>query len=141
VSTSWERQIAFAEHGGRLDPGAPDRVMVGAFSVEWGREAAHRILDRWPEVDAIVCANDLIGLGALQELHRRGLAIPRRVAVTGFDDTLLSVASEPPLTTVRQPVALMAERAIEIVAQGVPEGMPTHERLPAELVVRTSSGG
>lgn len=141
VSTSWERQVAFGEHGARLDPDAPGRVMVGEFSVEWGRDAAHQILDRWPEVDAIVCANDLIGLGALQELHRRGLAIPRRVAVTGFDDTLLSVASEPPLTTVRQPVARMAERAIEIVTTGAAEGSPAHVRLPAELVVRTSSGG
>jgi LacI family transcriptional regulator len=141
VSTSWERQVAFAEHGAALDPAAPDRVMVGEFSVEWGRAAAHRIMDRWPEVDAIVCANDLIGLGALQELHRRGLAIPRRVAVTGFDDTLLAVASEPPLTSVRQPVARMAARAVEIVAEGTAEGRPATVRLPADLVVRASSGG
>jgi LacI family transcriptional regulator len=141
MSTSWDRQTAFTARAAEIDPVAPKRVQVGDYSVEWGRLAAGRIVDRWPEVDAIVCANDLIGLGALQELHRRGIAIPDRVAVTGFDDTLLAVASEPPLTSVRQPVARMARQAVEIVVDGTPDDTPIRVSMTAELIIRASSGG
>ena len=141
MSTSWARQSAFVERASRLDPAAPDRVQVGDYSVEWGRTAAALIVERWPEVDALVCANDLIGVGALQELHRRGVAVPQRVAVTGFDDTLLAAASEPALTTVRQPVAEMAKRAVEIVTGAPPAEPVVRVSPPARLIVRASSGG
>jgi LacI family transcriptional regulator len=141
VSTSWERQLAFTEQAAAIDPLAPERVLVGSYSVEWGREAAGQIIERWPEVDALVCANDLIGLGVLQELHRRGIVIPRRVAVTGFDNTLLATASEPPLTSVNQPVAKMAEQAIDIVTKASDLHTPVQLRLPAQLITRASSGG
>jgi LacI family transcriptional regulator len=141
VSTSWERQVAFTQQAAVIDRLAPQRVLVGSFSVEWGRDAAGQIIDRWPEVDALVCANDLIGLGALQELHRRGIVIPRRVAVTGFDNTLLATASEPPLTSVNQPVVRMAEQAIALVTEESRPRTPVQLRLPAQLITRTSSGG
>lgn len=131
VSTSWERQSAFTRRTGS------DRVLVGSFSVEWGRLAAGRILDRWPDTDALVCANDLIGVGALQELQRRGVAVPGRVAVTGFDDTLLSTVSQPTLTTVRQPVTAMAAQAIHIMTNHGTGA--THAELPATLIPRASS--
>jgi LacI family transcriptional regulator len=140
MSTSWERQMAFTARAVAIDPLATERVLVGDYSVEWGREAAGRILDRWPEVDAMVCANDLIGVGVLQELHRRGVPVPGRVAVTGFDDTLLAAASEPALTSVRQPVARMAQRAVEMVRHGTAYGAPTHISLTAEIILRASSG-
>jgi len=138
VSTSWERQLAFTRRVAALDPAAPARVLVGSYSVEWGRAAAGEIMDRWPEVDAIICANDLIGVGVLQELRRRDLAVPGRVAVTGFDDTLLARTSQPSLTSVRQPVTRMAEAAVRIVTGGaLPEA--EHLSLAAELVTRGSS--
>jgi LacI family transcriptional regulator len=105
MSTSWERQTAFTTRAAQIDPLTAELVLLGDYSVEWGRAAASRILDRWPDADAMVCANDLIGIGVLQELHRRGVPVPGRVAVTGFDDTPLAAASEPSLTRVRQPVA------------------------------------
>jgi LacI family transcriptional regulator len=141
MSTSWERQTAFTARVAEIDPLAPERVLVGDYSVEWGRTAAGRILDRWPEVDAIICANDLIGVGVLQELHRRGVPVPGRVAVTGFDDTLLASASEPALTSVRQPVARMAQRAVEIVSHGTANDTPAHISMTADIIYRASSDG
>jgi LacI family transcriptional regulator len=141
MSTSWEWQTAFTTRAAQIDPLTADLVLLGDYSVEWGRAAAGRILDRWPDVDAMVCANDLIGIGVLQELHRRGVPVPGRVAVTGFDDTLLAAASEPSLTSVRQPVARMAQRAVEIVSQGVANDTPVHISMTAEIIFRASSGG
>jgi LacI family transcriptional regulator len=141
MSTSWERQQAFTVRAANIDPVAPERVLVGDYSVEWGREAAGQVMDRWPEVDAMVCANDLIGVGVLQELHRRGVPVPGQVAVTGFDDTLLAAASEPALTSVRQPVARMAQRAVEIVSHAAAYDAPAHISMTADIIFRASSRG
>jgi LacI family transcriptional regulator len=138
VSTSWERQRAYERRAAALDPAAPTRVLVGSYSVQWGRVAAARVMDQWPEVDAIVCANDLIGLGVLQELRRRDIAVPQQVAVTGFDDTLLAVASDPALTSVLQPVGPMAETAVEIVTGTAPD-TPAHRQMAAHLIERCST--
>ncbi len=138
ISTAWERQVAFTRRVAGRDPAAVNRVLVGEFSVEWGRRAAAQIVEQWPEVDAIICADDLIALGALQELRHQGLDVPGRVAVIGFDDTLLTVASEPALTTVRQPLRQMAEEAVALI--GPPNSRaPVRRKLRGELVVRAST--
>lgn len=134
VATSWERQQAFQRYAKRSDPSASDRILVGSFSVGWGRQAAAEILDTWPKVDAIVCASDLIATGVLAECHDRGIALPERLAVTGWDDTLLAGLARPTLTSVAQPVAQIAEAALGVLA-----GVHLDLRLPATLVVRASS--
>ena len=61
-----------------------------------------RLLDRVPDLDAVFVASDLMALGALAELRRRGRQVPDDVAVVGFDDIAMAALAEPPLTTLRQ---------------------------------------
>ena len=92
-----------------------DRVIEGRFTFESGLAAAERLLDAPEPPDAIVAANDDMAAAALWIAHRRGLALPRDLAVTGFDDTLLATRVWPPLTTVRQPTDRMTARALDLL--------------------------
>lgn len=138
VATSWERQEAFVESASRLDPRAPLRVLAGEFSVDWGRQACAQLLEAWPEVDGIVCANDLIALGAQQALVATSVAVPEQVAVVGFDDTIIASAGQ--LTSVRQPLADLARRAVTFCEQNNQRTeAPEQATLEPELMVRASS--
>ncbi|WP_409236302.1 LacI family DNA-binding transcriptional regulator [Streptomyces sp. PA5.6] len=141
ASAAAERRAAYAAGAAALDPGAPDRVALGDFSVEWGRAAVDEV---WPaRPDALVCANDLIAIGALQRLQQLGVDVPGEVAVTGFDDIPMAALSAPGITTVRQPVAELAAEAARLLGRrlaGGEGGSPRQAiRLAPELVVRESS--
>ena len=92
--------------------------------------------------DAIVCANDQMALGAIQELRAAGIRVPADISVTGFDDVYLGAMLTPPLTTVHQPMQLLGERACTLLLERIADpGLPRRvERLPARLVVRESCG-
>jgi len=77
-------------------------VEYGDFEQEGGAAAMARLLDRVPDLDAVFVASDLMALGALAELRRRGRRVPDDVAVVGFDDIAMAALAEPPLTTLRQ---------------------------------------
>jgi len=139
ISTAWERQAAYVRRAPGYDRAAADRILVGEFSVEWGRAAAGQIVRDWPEVDAVICANDLIAIGALQELQRLGVDVPGRIAVTGFDDTLLASTAAPALTSVEQPLRQMAEAAIELVGGSMKGAVAVRRKIPGALVPRASS--
>ncbi|MFJ9407549.1 LacI family DNA-binding transcriptional regulator [Streptomyces sp. NPDC101393] len=141
ASAAVERHAAYEAGAEALDPDGPGRVALGDFSVEWGRAAVDRL---WPSrPDAVVCANDLIAVGALQRLRQLGAEVPGEVAVTGFDDIPLAGLADPALTTVRQPVAELAAEAARLLGRGGAGGVPGSRRtvrLTPELVVRASSG-
>jgi LacI family transcriptional regulator len=141
ISTASERLDAFLRRTARVDPTASQRVYRGDFSLEWGHEAARRIIAERPRPDAIVCANDLNAIGALQALREEGLAVPGEVAVSGFDDTILAVACHPQLTTVRQPLEDIGRQAVTVLraAMADPSLPPTLAVLKADLVVRDST--
>lgn len=88
---------------------------------------------------AVYCSTDEQAYGVLFACHRLGLRVPDDVAVTGFDGTEHSAYSLPPLTTVRQPIPQMAERAIDLLT-GERADLPTHEVAGFELIVRESCG-
>jgi LacI family transcriptional regulator len=75
--------------------------------------------------------------GAMLALHRAGLEIPSAISVTGFDDTPMSEVVWPPLTTVRQPIKYLAERAVHLLFEIDPA--PHYECVAHELVVREST--
>lgn len=110
------------------------------FGVEDGAAAAARLLDRG--VTGFVCGSDLMALGAIRAARLRRLSVPGEVSVVGYDDSPLIAFTDPPLTTVRQPVWQMASAAVralldEIGGQGAPHS--EYLFLP-ELVVRASTG-
>jgi LacI family transcriptional regulator len=114
------------------------RTLSGSYSVSWGRQAASEILKKWPDVDAVICADDLIALGVIQGLQAAGREVPKQIAVAGCDDTLFAANSHPRITSVRQPVAAMAARALEMLLSGADEPAQT-VLIEPELRVREST--
>ena len=121
--------------------GVADPVMVNSlYSVEGGHAAAGQLLDAG--VTGIVCGSDLMALGTVRAVRQRGLRVPEDVSVVGYDDSPLIAFTDPPLTTVRQPVAAMGRAAVGALLDeiaGVP--VPRTEFLfRPELVMRSSTG-
>ena len=90
----------------------PPGLHVDAISTEEsGHDAAVRLMRREVPFDAIVCASDLMAIGAIRALAESGRRVPDDVAVTGFDDILAAGFCNPPLTTVTQDARAAGERA------------------------------
>jgi LacI family transcriptional regulator len=114
-------------------------TVTGDFTFKSGVEAAERLLADRVKVTALACANDDMAAGAMLALHRAGLDIPSDISVTGFDDTPMSEIVWPPLTTVRQPIKEIAERAVRILIEQTADDDAEFEPLPHALVIREST--
>lgn len=84
-------------------------------------------------------ANDLSGIEMIRVAVGRGLRVPEDLSVVGFDDILEAAAHVPQLTTVRQPLTEMGAEAVRVLLAMLDGGPQEHVRMPAELVVRTST--
>ena len=122
---------------------APETLVeVGDFSWESGSQAMRSLLERAPDLDAVFAASDLMAIGALEELRRQKRQVPGDVAVVGFEDSPHARWTNPPLTTVRQPVEELGSTMVRILADITEQGAERQQlMLPTELVVRESSGG
>jgi len=89
----------------------------GDFTFRSGVQLAAELFDEPLEATAMICANDDMAAGALSAAHARGLDVPGRLSITGFDDTPVSAIVWPPLTTVHQPLKAMGERAVTRLAR------------------------
>jgi DNA-binding LacI/PurR family transcriptional regulator len=122
--------------------GLDDRglIVYGDFSPASGEHALRRLLDRRPNIEAVFAASDLMAAGAIKALHSAGRRVPCDVAVAGFGDELLAQHTNPPLTTVRQPIDAMGTRAAEELLTRIskPGRVPCHVVLDTELVLRAS---
>ncbi|ROS78598.1 LacI family DNA-binding transcriptional regulator [Cellulomonas sp. PhB143] len=118
-----------------------DGVEHGDFTMAAGSAAAERLLARVPDLDGIFAASDAMAAGAVRVLREHGLSVPDDVAVVGYDDLGFAVASTPQLTTVTNPVSVLAGEAtmllLDVLAGAEAPVAPTV--LPAELVVRASA--
>ena len=112
---------------------------TGDFTFKSGVEAAEQLLHDAELVTAIACANDDMAAGAMLALHRARLEIPVDISVTGFDDTPMSEVVWPPLTTIRQPIKGLSERAVQFLVENRSDGEAGYKVLPFELVVREST--
>lgn len=117
-------------------------VEVADFSREGGATAMARLLDRTPDLDGVFAASDLMAVGAMSTLARRGLRVPNAVAVVGFDDSPLAESTDPPLTSVRQPMSEMGREMVRLLFTAMEdrEAVTRSVILGTELVVRGSSG-
>jgi len=123
--------------------GAPltDHMVVqGLYSLESGQAGASRLLSHG--ATAIVCASDPLALGAVRAARRRGLSVPGEVSVVGFDDSALMSCTEPPLTTVRQPIESMGRTVIDLLLSQMAGTAEAGDELlfEPELVLRGSTG-
>ena len=129
-----ERRDAFADAMARHAPGAPVRIVDGDFREEAGLRAATALLAEGAPMDAIVAANDMMALGAMLALREAGVAVPDRVAVTGFDDVPL--ARYLGLTTAGFDIAGLGARTVARLIERMAGGTAT-DAAGAELVVPT----
>lgn len=118
-------------------------VRQGAFTPASGREAMSELLALHPRPDAVFVASDVVALGAIQAIKAASLAIPRDIALAGFDDIPFAQYYDPPLSTVRLPAYDLgysaAERLLAMI-QGKEVG-ETMVLLETRLVIRTSTIG
>ena len=122
---------------------AADRSLVetGDFSLDSGVRAAAALLDRRPDLDAVFAASDAMAIGAMRELRSRGREVPGDVAVVGFEDSPSAAHTDPPLTTVHQPVEAMGREMVRLLLARI-GGASLEEPLvvlPTHLVVRGSA--
>lgn len=127
------------EYGLQLDP---DLIAPGDFLPPSGAEAVHLLLDeRKVDFEAIVAANDNMAIGAIEELHKRGIHVPRDIAVTGFDDIAEARAIVPSLTTAQQQISELGKRATEVLFTALSgEPVTSQATVPTKLVIRQSCG-
>jgi DNA-binding LacI/PurR family transcriptional regulator len=115
-------------------------VAVGDFTRESGAVAMRHLLNDDPALDAVFVASDLMADGALRTLREAGRRVPDDVAVIGFDDAEFARYTDPPLTTVRQPIIEIGREMVRLLLR-LAEGEPVEDALilPTHLVVRDSA--
>ncbi|MFC1416237.1 LacI family DNA-binding transcriptional regulator [Streptacidiphilus cavernicola] len=119
---------------------APGRIGHALFSFEGGHAAAGELFAAG--VTGLVCGSDVLALGAIRAARRAGLSVPGDVSVVGYDDSAFMNYTDPPLTTLRQPIEAMAKAAVTLLVNQMGGSSPTPKELlhEPELVVRSSTG-
>ncbi|WP_238346366.1 LacI family DNA-binding transcriptional regulator [Luteimonas saliphila] len=133
-------QAALAEAGLPLDE---TLVESGYFTYRSGLEAAEKLLAHPAPPTAIFASNDDMAAAVVSVAHRRHLEVPRDLSVVGFDDTSAATTVWPELTTIRQPIAAMADSAIDILLRSIRRKdrstrMLVDHVIPHQLVKRDS---
>ena len=136
------RKQAFVDSIKKYLPDAPaPEIHEGDFRFESGRLAASEILTEKTVPTAVVVANDLMALGAMQEFKAAGLRVPQDISIVGFDDIAFAALSEPPLTTVVSPRVEIGRRAVEALMTTLehPTQNGVEVRIPTYLITRGST--
>lgn len=127
------------EHGLTVEPGW---VRYGDYTHEHGYESTFALFQQRQDAPtAVVAGSDVIAFGVIEALGELGLRVPEDVAVVGFDDIAQARWSQPPLTTIRQPIRqegyLLVTKLLDLIAgqADVPSTL-----IPVELVIRRSCG-
>jgi DNA-binding LacI/PurR family transcriptional regulator len=139
ATTSIDRGRGFCERCAAAGLKVIEDDGADSFSYENGRAAAHRLLARDPEIDAIFCANDLMALGTIDGLRfDLGMKVPEQVSVVGFDDVAMACWPSHSLTTYRHPTQRMAQATVELIKEidVNPSLTPVAVRVPGQLVPR-----
>jgi DNA-binding LacI/PurR family transcriptional regulator len=117
-----------------------ERIAYGDFSPASGARAMREILDRFPDLDSVFVASDLMATGAVSVLLERGISIPGEVAVVGFDDSPAATSGAIQLTTVHQPSEAMGAQMARMML-GLLRGEAVEQRciMETHIVVRDSA--
>ena len=118
---------------------SPDLVAHGDNPTASGEQAMALLLDRRPDIDAVFCASDRMALGALRVAAQRGRRVSEDLMIVGFDDHPMAAASEPALTTVRQPIRAIGRGAVEMLISALRGERPAEQIYPTELIIREST--
>ncbi|WPO86923.1 LacI family DNA-binding transcriptional regulator [Herbiconiux sp. KACC 21604] len=122
--------------GDRADP---NLIVHGDYSRESGAEAMRELLARDPHIDGVFAANDLMAAGAIAAAQRVGRRVPLDISIGGFDDSSAAVASDPQITTMRQPFQRISNEMTRLLMESIAGAPAAHLSLRTELVVRDST--
>ncbi|MEV8504733.1 LacI family DNA-binding transcriptional regulator [Actinoplanes sp. NPDC051475] len=126
---------------GFRDVVASGPVAQGDFSEESGAAAMAWLLDHHPDIDAVFAASDMMAAGAMRVIRERGLRVPDDVAMIGFDDSVIARHTDPPLTSVHQPIEEMGREMVRLLLAKLdgPDPGDCETVLTTRLVVRRSA--
>ena len=129
-------QLAAGRHG--LDLGER-QIVHSLYSLEAAQTAATRLIAEG--VTGIICASDPMALGAIRAIRRAGKRVPQDISVVGFDDSAMMACTDPPLTTVRQPIGAMGRMIVDLLVRQMSREVPSRDEVlfTPELVVRSST--
>ncbi|MGV3651483.1 MAG: LacI family DNA-binding transcriptional regulator [Devosia sp.] len=118
----------------------PALTVYSDFHYEGGQRAIEQLLSRNADFTALFCSNDEMAVGAINALRARGLSVPGDVSVVGFDDIVFASASDPPLTSVRQPRREIGRASMAMMIDLLSGRADlANAILPVELVERASA--
>jgi LacI family transcriptional regulator, galactose operon repressor len=118
------------------------RAEYNDFFLGSGCRLARRMLDERPETTAVFARNDLVAAGVLQALREAGVAVPGRMSVLSYNDTLVAKCVAPPLTSVRTPIEESGRVAVNRLIDAIEGGETRFPgiQLPTSLIIRDSTG-
>jgi DNA-binding LacI/PurR family transcriptional regulator len=115
-------------------------VFQAGRTIEEGAKAALQMIDESSDATAVQAVNDVVAVGCAETLLDHGCKIPQDISVAGFGNILLGAHFRVPLTTTRQPKFRLGSAAVDLMQQYLRGKRPESKRLPAELIVRASTG-
>jgi LacI family transcriptional regulator len=143
LATPWTQERfegyrrALREAGIEVD----DRLVFQAGqTIDDGAKAAMQLINESPDATAVQAVNDVVAVGCAETLLSHGFKIPQDISVAGFGNILLGVHFRVPLTTTRQPKFRLGAAAMDAMRELLRGHRPESKRLPAELIVRASTG-
>ncbi len=143
LATPWNQERfegyrrALRESGLDVD----DRLVFQAGrTIEEGAKAALQMINESSDATAVQAINDVVAVGCAEALLSHGLKIPEDISVAGFGNILLGAHFRVPLTTTRQPKFRLGSAAVDAMQQLLRGQRPESRRLPAELIIRASTG-
>ncbi len=140
---SIERLLGFAQALRERDMPIDEHRQIahGDFSPESGSRCMDELLEKYPAIDAVFCANDYMAAGAINRATERGLAIPGDLKVVGFDNREFASFWPIPITTFALPLEAMGERSASMLFERIDGRVlePMKLSLPSRLIARKSS--
>lgn len=116
-------------------------ITLTPYGIENGKSAFRKTMAAAPDTTAIMCANDVLAIGALKAAKEMGLRVPEDISITGFDDIEIALLAEPALTTVHVPHRDMGKRAAQMLIQMVTQPLTVKsEELPTDIRIRQTLG-
>ncbi len=147
LKTNIDTQARYKAYGEMLKRAGRKVESDDVYYLDYTYESAYRLAKtnakQWAgEATAVFAANDEMAASIIAGANAGDVAVPQDLAVVGFDDTRMAQMTKPLLTTVRVPMSNMGATAVELLCQRIaePEREAKTVALPAELVVRESSG-
>ncbi len=144
ITGPMDLDASVARYGGFADAMAiagltSERLIEEDFTHEGGERAMTKLLADHPDLDAVFASSDNMAAGAVRVLKAHGRRVPEDVAVVGFDDVGTAARSDPPLTTVSQPLDALGHETASMLVRLIEGEDPSPIILPTRLVVRASA--